>query len=98
MNKSNDHYSSLSELSPVTCPGQEPKQKYKNKKQEKHFSSVVTDYSSMVTFPRTKQEHLHGNFHGIYKVTCLGQRQQPRTSPRRDQFHLVNKCIISTKQ
>jgi hypothetical protein len=47
----------------------------KNKRQEQHFSSVVTSI-----------------------VTCSGQRQQPRTYPRIDQFHLVNKCIISTKQ
>jgi hypothetical protein len=51
MNKSNRRYSSLSELSPVTFPEQETKQKYKNKKQEQHFSNDVTDYSSMVTWP-----------------------------------------------
>jgi hypothetical protein len=54
----NHHYSSFLELSPVTCPGQESKQKYKNKnkKQEQHFSSVVTNYSSMVTFLEQEQK------------------------------------------
>jgi len=39
--------SQTSYSSTVTCPEQEPKQK----KQEQHFSSVVTNHSSTVTYP-----------------------------------------------
>ena len=73
----------------------------KSGKREQHFSIVVTNHSSVVTCSKQKknkrqEQHFSSVVTSI--VTCPGQRQQPRTSPRRDQFHLVNKCIISTKQ
>jgi len=73
----------------------------KNGKREQHFSIVVTNHSSMVTCSKQKKnKRQEQEFSSVVTsiVTCLGQRQQPRTSPRRDQFHLVNKYIISTKQ
>jgi hypothetical protein len=72
----------------------------KNGKQEQHFSSVVTNHSSMVTCPKqNKNKRQEQHFSSVVTsiVTCPGQRQQPRTSTRRDQFHLVKKCTISTK-
>jgi hypothetical protein len=101
----------------VTCPGtstikknsrqeqysydKEIGTRIKNGKQEQHFSSVVTNHSSMVTCPeqnKNKRQEKHFSSVVTSIVTCPGQRQQPRTSPRRDQFYLANKCIISTKQ
>jgi hypothetical protein len=73
----------------------------KNGKQEQHFSSVVTNHSSVVICPeQNKNKRQEQHFSSVLTsiVTCLGQRQQPRTSPRRDQFYLASKCIISTKQ
>jgi len=73
----------------------------KNGKQEQHFSSVVTNHSSVVAcLEKNKNKREEKHFSSVVNsiVTCPGQRQKLRTSPRRDQFHLVNKCTISTKQ
>jgi len=55
MNRNNRYYSSFLEISPVTCTGQDLKKKYKNKnkKQEQHFSSVVTNHNNL-PITRTK--------------------------------------------